>query len=47
MQRDRIAVQARLPHDLAKRLNEEAEERGLSKSKLIERALREFLGRGA
>ncbi len=44
-QPDRIAVQARLPRDLAAELRAEAETRGLSVTKLIERALIAYFGR--
>jgi hypothetical protein len=44
-QPDRIAVQARLPRDLAAELRTEAQTRGLSVTKLIERALIVYFGR--
>jgi hypothetical protein len=44
-QPERVAVQARLPRDLAAELRTEAETRGLSVTKLIERALIAYFGR--
>jgi hypothetical protein len=44
-QPERVAVQARLPRDLAAELRTEAETRGLSVTKLIERALVAYFGR--